>query len=309
MTARWRPGPEHRSEAAQRLLSGLGRGADVFELATAIADLHPKDNTFPGEVFISIAVGALDAAGIDRDDPLLYEGMREQYLAECRLRGRDNKKIQFAVLAIGATRRHRARPARRGRLVADRRLLVVRPGGCRGRHPQLRGSPWGAGAYVRCPLDAQLRALRSWRGLLCRPALHAEWIFGAGVHSRRSALRRWRWARRARRHEPLQRQPVVGSGSRRWRPDARSDLLRLPRTAALLRRTCQARRHRSQSSTPVHRGPPPRPWRQRTETAATVCRPEAMRTDDQSPTATSRRMLGPPTHIAGSRGPAASAKE
>ena len=104
MTARWRPGPEHRSEAAQRLLSGLGRGADVFELATAIADLHPKDNTFPGEVFISIAVDALDAAGIDRDAPLLYEGMREQYLAECRLRGRDNKKIQFAVLAIGATR-------------------------------------------------------------------------------------------------------------------------------------------------------------------------------------------------------------
>ena len=104
MTARWRPGPEHRSEAAQRLFLGLTRGDDVFELAKAIADLHPKDNTFPGEVFISIAVDALDAAGIDRDAPLLYEGMREKHLAECRLRGRDNKKIQFAVLAVGATR-------------------------------------------------------------------------------------------------------------------------------------------------------------------------------------------------------------
>ncbi len=104
MTARWRPGPEHRSEATQRLFSGLTRGDDVLELAKAIADLHPKDNTFPGEVFISIAVDALDAAGIGRDAPLLYEGLREKHLAECRLRGRDNKKIQFAVLAIGATR-------------------------------------------------------------------------------------------------------------------------------------------------------------------------------------------------------------
>ncbi|MGH9031624.1 MAG: hypothetical protein ACRDZV_05790 [Acidimicrobiia bacterium] len=104
MTARWRPGPEHRKDATQRLFSGLSRGDDVFELAKAIADLHPRDNTFPGEVFISVAVDALDAAGIDRDAPLLFEGLREKHLTECRLRGRDNKKIQFAVLAIGATR-------------------------------------------------------------------------------------------------------------------------------------------------------------------------------------------------------------
>ncbi|MBW3614691.1 MAG: hypothetical protein KY439_05185 [Actinobacteria bacterium] len=104
MTARWRPGPEHRSDTTQRLFSGLTRGDDVFELAKAIADLHPRDNTFPGEVFISIAVDALDAAGIDRGAPLLYEELRDKYLAECRLRSRDNKKIQFAVLAIGATR-------------------------------------------------------------------------------------------------------------------------------------------------------------------------------------------------------------
>lgn len=50
------------------------------------------------------AVEALDAAGVGRDTPLAYEGLRERHLAECRFRGRDNKKIQFAVLAIGATR-------------------------------------------------------------------------------------------------------------------------------------------------------------------------------------------------------------
>ena len=104
MSTRWKPTAEHPTAATQRLLSGLARGDDVFELSKAIADLHPRDNTFPGEVFISLAAKALDAAGIDRDTPLAYEGLREKQLAECRFRGRDNKKIQFAILAIGATR-------------------------------------------------------------------------------------------------------------------------------------------------------------------------------------------------------------
>ncbi|HEV2071301.1 MAG TPA: hypothetical protein VGR26_16040 [Acidimicrobiales bacterium] len=55
-------------------------------------------------MLISLAVDALDAAGIERDSPLAYEGLRERHLAECRFRSRDHKKIQFAVLAIGATR-------------------------------------------------------------------------------------------------------------------------------------------------------------------------------------------------------------
>ncbi len=104
MSTRWKPNAEHRRAAIERVLSGLARGDDVFALSKAVADLHPKDNTFPGEVFISLAVDALDAAGIERDSPLAYEGLRERHLAECRFRGRDNKKIQFTVLAIGATR-------------------------------------------------------------------------------------------------------------------------------------------------------------------------------------------------------------
>ena len=97
MSTRWKPNAEHRRAAVERLLSGLARGDDVFELSKGVEDLHPRDNTFPGEVFISLAVDALDAAGIERDSPLAYEGLRERHLAECRFRGRDNKKIQFAV--------------------------------------------------------------------------------------------------------------------------------------------------------------------------------------------------------------------
>ena len=104
MSSRWKPTAEHRTAAVERVISGLARGDDVFELSKAVADLHPRDNTFPGEVFISLAVEALDAEGADRNTPVVYAGLREKYLAECRFRGRDNRKIQFAVLAIGATR-------------------------------------------------------------------------------------------------------------------------------------------------------------------------------------------------------------
>ena len=53
-----RPTEEDRTEAIRRLLSGLERGSDAHELAAAVADLHPKNNTFPGEVFMEIAPDA-----------------------------------------------------------------------------------------------------------------------------------------------------------------------------------------------------------------------------------------------------------
>lgn len=51
-----------------------------------------------------LAVDALDAASIDRETPIRYEGLRERFLPECEFRGRDSRKVQFAVLAIGAMR-------------------------------------------------------------------------------------------------------------------------------------------------------------------------------------------------------------
>ena len=37
--------------ARRVLLDGLARDADIFELISELAPLHPRDNTFPGEVF------------------------------------------------------------------------------------------------------------------------------------------------------------------------------------------------------------------------------------------------------------------
>lgn len=88
----------------RRVLSGLVRGSDVFELAALVADFHPRNQTFPGEVFMGLAVDALDLAGITGDHPLPYAGLRETYLPECEFRGRTNRKIQYAVLTSAAVR-------------------------------------------------------------------------------------------------------------------------------------------------------------------------------------------------------------
>ena len=102
--AQRRPTEDDRLEAIRRLLSGLAGGADVHELTASIADLHPKNNTFPGEVFMGVAADALEVAGVTRDRPIAYEGLRETYLPECEFRGRENRKVQYAILTSAAVR-------------------------------------------------------------------------------------------------------------------------------------------------------------------------------------------------------------
>ncbi len=88
--------------ARRVLLDGLARDADIFELVSELAPLHPRDDTFPGEVFIRVAADALDWCGASRADPLPLEGLRERFLPECTFRGRENTKLQYAVLAAAA---------------------------------------------------------------------------------------------------------------------------------------------------------------------------------------------------------------
>ena len=75
--------------ARQTLLDGLARDAGIFELVSELAPLHPRDNTFPGEVFLHLAADALDWCGASRSGPLALEGLREQFLPECTFRGRN----------------------------------------------------------------------------------------------------------------------------------------------------------------------------------------------------------------------------
>jgi hypothetical protein len=102
MPARKRPTLEDAVTARRILLDGLARDADIFELVSDLAPLHPRNNTFPGEVFLYVAADALDCCGASRTDPLPLEGLRERFLPECTFHGRENKKLQYAVLAAAA---------------------------------------------------------------------------------------------------------------------------------------------------------------------------------------------------------------
>jgi hypothetical protein len=98
------PTPEDAAAVRRILLGGLGRDTEVAELVGGLAPLHPRNDTFPGEVLLHVAADALDWCGASRADPLDLEGMRERFLPECAFRGRQNKKLQFAILAAAALR-------------------------------------------------------------------------------------------------------------------------------------------------------------------------------------------------------------
>lgn len=89
---------EDEREAVQRLLVGLSSGQDVFELSATIADLHHKNDTFPGEVYIRLAGDVLADTSAAGAGPIEYEGLREVHLEEFEFRGKENRKFQYAVL-------------------------------------------------------------------------------------------------------------------------------------------------------------------------------------------------------------------
>jgi hypothetical protein len=59
MPARKVPTPQDAAIARRILLDGMARDTGVSELAGELAALHPRGNTFPGEVFLQVAADAL----------------------------------------------------------------------------------------------------------------------------------------------------------------------------------------------------------------------------------------------------------
>jgi hypothetical protein len=102
MPATKRPTAQDAATARRILLDGLAQDTEIFQLISELAPLHPRNNTFPGEVFLRLAADALDWAGASRADPVDLEGIRERFLPECRFRGREKGKLQFAVLSAAA---------------------------------------------------------------------------------------------------------------------------------------------------------------------------------------------------------------
>jgi hypothetical protein len=100
MPARKRPGPAEAAAATRMLLSGLAEGRDLSGIAAELAPVHPRDDTFPGEVFLRVA--ALGWCGASRADPVPLEGIRERFLAGYAFRGRERARLQYAILAAAA---------------------------------------------------------------------------------------------------------------------------------------------------------------------------------------------------------------
>jgi len=63
MPAKKRPTPQDAVTARQILLDGLARENGIGELIAELAPLHPRHDTFPGEVLLRLAADALDGAG------------------------------------------------------------------------------------------------------------------------------------------------------------------------------------------------------------------------------------------------------
>src|SRR6185312_6802510 len=88
---------------ARRILIGvLAQDAGIFAVASELAPLHPRNDTFPGEVFLHLGADALDQCGASRADPVALEGIADRFLPERTFRGRDKRKLRFAVLAVAA---------------------------------------------------------------------------------------------------------------------------------------------------------------------------------------------------------------
>ena len=102
MPGKRRPTDQDAATARRALLDGLARDADLFEVLSGLASLHPRNDTFPGEVFLHLAADELEWGGASRAEPLPLEGLRERYLPECAFRGRHNARLQYAVLAAAA---------------------------------------------------------------------------------------------------------------------------------------------------------------------------------------------------------------
>ncbi len=93
---------DDRVEAQRRFLTGLSRGDDANQLVAEIADLHVRNNTFPGEVLMDVAVDAIDKAGVDGQHRIDHAVLLSTHLAEVEFRGKQRRYIQYAVLAAFA---------------------------------------------------------------------------------------------------------------------------------------------------------------------------------------------------------------
>ena len=105
MAARHRPTDDDRRTVIEIALGGLARGNDLADIADRLAPLHPRQNTFPGEVLLDLAADAIGVSGATRRSPLEFEGIRDRYLPEAVAHTKaQHHKSKYALRAAAMLR-------------------------------------------------------------------------------------------------------------------------------------------------------------------------------------------------------------
>lgn len=60
-------------------LTALASGSELDQLELELLALHPRDDTFPGEVLIGLAADALHETGVTRERPITVEGALKRF--------------------------------------------------------------------------------------------------------------------------------------------------------------------------------------------------------------------------------------
>ena len=86
-------------------LSGIADGLELGELPSQLEPLHPKNNTFPGEVLLELATGAIEESGATRERPLEFDGIRQRHLPKDRAHTKaQHHKAEYALRAVAMMR-------------------------------------------------------------------------------------------------------------------------------------------------------------------------------------------------------------
>lgn len=93
-----RPSDADRAKALNILLHGLSNGDDPHDVVALLAPLHPKNNTFPGEVLMELGADALAIAAPDAENPIRHEGLLSAHLPELDFGRREAGRFRTAVL-------------------------------------------------------------------------------------------------------------------------------------------------------------------------------------------------------------------
>lgn len=100
-----RPTDEDAARAKALGLSAIINGFTDSDVHLELLALHPRHDTFPGELYLEMAVDVLELAAPSRDEPIEYEGLITRHLPDLKLRGRSqHEHMKYAMLTPPAWR-------------------------------------------------------------------------------------------------------------------------------------------------------------------------------------------------------------